>query len=41
MDETGAEDEVDVDFVAAYNAAVPDRIKVRNNNLLGPTGWGS
>ncbi|MER6154470.1 hypothetical protein ABT147_02890 [Streptomyces sp. NPDC001868] len=41
MDETGAEDEVGVDFVAAYNATVPDRIKVRNNNLLGPTGWGS
>ncbi|WP_200301636.1 hypothetical protein [Streptomyces adelaidensis] len=41
MDETGAEDELGGDFVAAYNAEVPDRIKVRNNNLLGPTGWGS
>lgn len=39
-DETGAEDELGGDFVAAYNAEVPDRIKVRNNNLLGPTGWG-
>ncbi len=41
IDETGAEDELGRDFVASYNAEVPDRIKVRNNNLLGPTGWGS
>ncbi|WP_412543712.1 hypothetical protein R8Z50_14850 [Longispora sp. K20-0274] len=29
-----------IDFVAHYNATVPERLKVRNNNLLGPTGWG-
>lgn len=29
-----------IDFVARYNREVPERIKVRNNNLLGATGWG-
>jgi hypothetical protein len=39
MDETDAERD-GIDFVAAYNQQVPERIKVRNNNLLGATGWG-
>ncbi len=39
MDETGVEED-GIDFVALYNTQVPERIKVRNNNLLGATGWG-
>jgi hypothetical protein len=39
MDETD-EQRDGIDFVAAYNQQVPERIKVRNNNLLGVTGWG-
>jgi hypothetical protein len=27
-------------FVENYNAVVPESIKLRNNSLLGPTGWG-
>ncbi|SHN38883.1 hypothetical protein [Cryptosporangium aurantiacum] len=38
-------DEIDVDadgvnFVETYNREVPERIKVRNNAVLGTTGWG-
>jgi hypothetical protein len=38
-------DEIDVkrdglDFVTHYNNTVPERIKVRNNALLSPDGWG-
>jgi hypothetical protein len=29
-----------INFVAYYNQVVPESIKVRNNNLLGVTGWG-
>ncbi|MBH1933854.1 hypothetical protein I5Q34_06020 [Streptomyces sp. AV19] len=39
MDETGSDQDV-TDFAAFYNQQVPERIKVRNNNLLGATGWG-
>ena len=39
MDETSVE--VDgIDFVAAYNATVPESIRTRNNNLLVSDGWG-
>ncbi|GAA0400165.1 hypothetical protein [Streptomyces luteireticuli] len=39
MDETDPQQD-GTDFVATYNQRVPERIKVRNNNLLGATGWG-
>ncbi len=29
-----------IDFVSVYNSVVPESIKVRNNNLLGKSGWG-
>lgn len=29
-----------IDFVTVYNSIVPESIKVRNNALLGPDGWG-
>jgi alkylhydroperoxidase family enzyme len=39
MDETTVDSD-GIDFVTVYNSQVPERIKVRNNNLLGTTGWG-
>jgi hypothetical protein len=30
----------EINFIAFYNASVPERIKVRNNSLLGHNGWG-
>ncbi len=27
-------------FIQVYNSSVPQRLKVRNNALLGPSGWG-
>lgn len=39
MDESDAE--VDgIDFVSHYNSVVPDRIKEKNNRILGKDGWG-
>jgi hypothetical protein len=28
-------------FIEVYNSVVPERIRTRNNNLLGKNGWGS
>ena len=39
MDETDVDDD-GLDFVAFYNAVVPASVKERNNQLLGPNGWG-
>ncbi len=43
-DETEPEIDVNgnkISFVALYNNLVPERIKVRNNKLLGRNGWGN
>lgn len=39
MDETEVERD-GLDFVKHYDETVPERIKVRNNALLSPDGWG-
>lgn len=39
MDETDAERD-GVNFVGFYNQVVPESIKIRNNQLLEPDGWG-
>ena len=40
MDETDADTD-GIDFVSVYNSTVPEKIKKRNNALLGDSGWGS
>lgn len=40
MDEVD-KDKDEIDFVGVYNSVVPESIKVRNNSLLGSSGWGA